>query len=676
MACQSCECVKIPIMKKTLLVGLLCLIALAAALPATAQGTVTVRLFPPQTEDFPKISANLDVHSSDVGFVHGLLPGDVTILEDGKQLPVVSLTELNPGAQFVIAITPGYTFDVRDGQGISRYEYLIDSMIRGGWDAGRNGLDDYSLVISGGPEIIHRDNSAELLSAMRTFEPPHGEITPDLEVLSKAIDIATDPTSQPGMERAVLYITPPMLSDVTVGLQSLAGRANQLGVRLYIWLVAPPDYFPLPGATQLSILAEQSNGSYFAFSGSEDVPSLESYLEPLRNIYNLTYESRAATSGNHQLIVEVFAEGARTSANPQNFSIVLAPPNPIFVSPPSKIERTYPTDEQIDPQSLTTEDLIPIEQALKIRIEFPDGYERQLMRTVLTIDGVIADENSVPPFEEFTWELRAYHESGQHLLQVEAIDLLGLSGKSIEKSIQITVPTTTQNILTTLSRQVHVIIALLALLLLAFLALGLVLSGRVQPRLIGRPSSPRRRDALMPVKVIKSKESLRALIAEGSIVVKGEAATRVAKAAPRQTIWQRLSARLTRSEHKDTPRAFASLIPSDEVAQSILLTPFQIIGDEVIIGCDPDQATLTLNEPAVEPVHTHLVREGNKLRVLDKNTTAGTWVNFERIPPEGALLEHGDLLHVGRVGFRFALREPGYQPKPVAIPLETPDDHP
>jgi hypothetical protein len=220
-----------------------------------------------------------------------------------------------------------------------------------------------------------------------------GKTAPNLDVLSRAIDIATDPPPQPGMESAVLFITSPMLSDATTGLQSLAGRANQLGVRLFIWLVAPQDYFPLPGATQLRTLAEQSNGSYFAFSGNEDVPTLESYLEPLRYIYSLTYESRAASSGNHQFIVDVFVEGTQVSTSPQNFNIVVAPPEPILVSPPSQIERTYQTDEQVDPQTLTAEDLAPDEQALKVRIEFPDGYERQLERTVLMVDGLVADEN-------------------------------------------------------------------------------------------------------------------------------------------------------------------------------------------------------------------------------------------------------------------------------------------
>lgn len=661
-------------MKKTLLLGLICLIALATAQPAMAQDTITVRLLPPQTEDFPQISAYLDVHNADMSFVHGLQSDDVTLIEDGQQLPLTDLTELNAGIQLVVAISPGYTFDVRDGMGVSRYEHLLESMERNAWGEGKTGSDDFSLVIAGGPEIIHTNDSAELLIAMRAFEPPHGETIPDLEVLSRAIDIATDPTSQQGVERVVLFITPPLLSDVTAGLQSLAARANQLGVRLFIWQVAPLDYFPLPGAFQLRTLAEQSNGSYFGFSGSEDVPSLESYLEPLRNIYHLTYDSRVSTSGNHQLIVNVLVEGTQVSTVPQNFSIDLAPPNPIFISPPSQIERVFPASEDIDPQTLTTEDLTPDEQALKVRIEFPDGYDRPLERTVLTVDGVIASENNAPPFEEFTWDVSVYTESGQHVIQAEAIDQLGLSGKSIEKSVQITVPTITQSVLTTISRHIYLIAALLGVLLLALLGLGLILGGRIRPHLIGRPESPRRKEAAMPVKLIRRKGSLGAL-SELNDTAQVAASLPMARTAPRQTFRERLSRRFVRAERKDSPKAFAFLIPLGVDEQAILPTPFPIVDDKIIIGCDPNQAVLILDEPAVEPIHTHLVREGDKLRVLDANTTAGTWVNYERIPAEGVLLEHGDLLHIGRVGFHFALREPGHQPKPVVTLLDTPDEY-
>ncbi|MBK6646386.1 MAG: hypothetical protein IPG44_11690 [Anaerolineales bacterium] len=38
---------------------------------------------------------------------------------------------------------------------------------------------------------------------------------------------------------------------------------------------------------------------------------------------------------------------------------------------------------------------------LEIIVEFPDGYQRALTRTTLYVDGVVMDENTSRPFNEF-----------------------------------------------------------------------------------------------------------------------------------------------------------------------------------------------------------------------------------------------------------------------------------
>jgi pSer/pThr/pTyr-binding forkhead associated (FHA) protein len=45
-------------------------------------------------------------------------------------------------------------------------------------------------------------------------------------------------------------------------------------------------------------------------------------------------------------------------------------------------------------------------------------------------------------------------------------------------------------------------------------------------------------------------------------------------------------------------------------------------------------------------------------RLADEGSTAGTWVNYTPVSHEGTRLEHGDLIHFGRVGYRFMLKEP------------------
>jgi predicted component of type VI protein secretion system len=61
--------------------------------------------------------------------------------------------------------------------------------------------------------------------------------------------------------------------------------------------------------------------------------------------------------------------------------------------------------------------------------------------------------------------------------------------------------------------------------------------------------------------------------------------------------------------------------------------------------------------------------EEQTFRLLDEGTIAGTWLNFEMLPPDGALLQDGDVIHIGRVGFRFQIHKPKSVEKPDVIPL-------
>jgi predicted component of type VI protein secretion system len=80
---------------------------------------------------------------------------------------------------------------------------------------------------------------------------------------------------------------------------------------------------------------------------------------------------------------------------------------------------------------------------------------------------------------------------------------------------------------------------------------------------------------------------------------------------------------------------------------------------------------MVLNDPSVDPLHARLIRQDDgAFRLSDEGSVAGTWVNYILVSPDGASLEHGDLLHIGRVTFRFSLRQVKPARKPVAVLLE------
>ncbi|OGO71874.1 MAG: hypothetical protein A2Z49_05005 [Chloroflexi bacterium RBG_19FT_COMBO_56_12] len=644
-----------------ILMGLLVFIALLAGIPAAAQEANTrATLAQFYNENFPQLSAYLDVHDAGGNFVHGLRAADVQILEDTNPVPLDRLEELHPGVQFVIAVAPGPLFDIRDADGISRYDYLRQSIYA--WDYPRGLEDDLSLITPWGSEIAHVDQPTRILAGLSNYVALGDQAFPDLQILSRALELASNPTPRPGMERAILFITVPQAAEGVVGLQSLAARANELGIRIYVWVVAGPEFFDQPDSAPLRAVSGQTGGQFFAFSGSETVPDLEEILEPLRYIYQLSYTSRLTTSGSHQVSAQIAVGGESISSNMQTIDVTLLPPQAVFVSPPSYIQRAVPSQQTEAETSNTVIELLPVEQALEVMISFPDGYTRPLVRTTLYVDGAIAGENIAAPFELFTWDLRGYTQSGKHVLQVEAVDSLGLSGVSVETQVQIDVPPPERNILAAMLRNKLLIAGLGVLIAGAVLALVLILGGKIRPP---HPAQVRRSNGSSnkaPVTRPQSKDPVTQPVQIAPIPESGT--TRKAQSS--------LRGRLHLPQQKNSLRALAYLSPLAEAGEATLSAPLPLDDQEAVLGSDPLQATILLDDASVDPVHAILRWEDGSFRLVDNGGVAGTWVNYAQIGPQGVKLEHGDLIYAGRVGFRFNLKNPGRLHKPFVRPYEGP----
>jgi predicted component of type VI protein secretion system len=101
------------------------------------------------------------------------------------------------------------------------------------------------------------------------------------------------------------------------------------------------------------------------------------------------------------------------------------------------------------------------------------------------------------------------------------------------------------------------------------------------------------------------------------------------------------------------------------------MEPFPLAGVDVIVGRDPSLAGLVLDDASVSGWHASLIRQADgEYLVRDQGSEAGTWVNYDPVPEPGLRLEHGDLLHVGRVSLRFKMVHPRTRRVIRAIPLD------
>ena len=603
-----------------------------------AQESYRILLSPPEIDDFPRISLYMSIYNMQGEFIHNLKPENITVLEDGVSLGIKELNPIYPGAQVVFAITPGSSFWIRDARGNSRFDYISAALQN--WVEGRktSNTDDLSLLISNGPEATHLEDVDSWLSALQNYPPDNLQASPNLDTLARAFEIAADRSRRPGMGRAVVWITAPPQQDLAPAIQSLIARYNQQGVRLFVWLVASPEQFALPNVSQLANLALESGGTLFTFSGNESLPNLEEMLEPLRNAYFLAYESQIANSGIHQITVQVNNEESQINSTPLEFEIKVLPPNIAFISPPTRIQR-LPAEEQSDNPA----EWLPLSQTLEVLIEFPDGYERPIRRAVLYVDGEIADENTTSPFDRFTWNLENYTTTGSHTLKAEVTDRLGLTNSSVEHNVLVSIERPSQNLMVMVSRNRTVLAIIAAVLSGIVLLLVLVLGGRIHPG-----NAPKRKSRPKPRHTDPVTQPVR---------------VRSTPTVPSLSTWLN---RFHLTQRPPAPKVYAYLRRVTEKDGDEEATPITITQGEVTFGSDPTQAFYVLNHPSVEALHARMTRlQDGSFKIQDESTTAGTWINYTPVPPEGALLEDGDLIHIGGLGFRFSLPTPTRLRKPV-----------
>jgi len=617
-------------MRKTLTFFFSLSLIFAGLVPAQAQTKTSSRasLYDLKTAAFPVVIAGLDVLDPAGNFVTGLSPDSITMLEDNQPRPLASLDELQPGVDFALALDPGPYFAYRDANAITRYEKVIQALKA--WSAGRPDSldDDLSLIPTGGAISTHLATTAAFSEALAAYRPNLQSIISDPETLSRTLDVVSEPPPQPGMKPVVLYITSVPAADSLPELDNLTQRAVDQNIRVNVWIVSSTAFYSTSGATALKDLAIRTSGQFVLFSGQEPLPDLEMYLAPVRHSYRLTYSSGILTSGGHTLSAQVNLSDGTLTSSPLSFDLNIQPPNPILVSPPAQVVRKAP-----DARTTSIKSFLPTLQPISLIIEFPDGRTRPLVRTTLYVDGQKVAENTTRPFDRFIWDLSSYTVSGPHVLTVEAVDSFGLSRVSLGVPVMVTIVRPQVGLLPFLSRNSQWVA--LAAILTAGVVLGLTLAWSRRKKLHpGRPGKKGHRDPL--------RQSVRG----NELRVGGRLS------------WKR-----------PEPLSEAYLVRLKEDGQPMTSPSIPIKPPEMTFGSDPIQATRILDDPSVSPLHARLRAEKGKYILTDESSVAGTWVNYEQLTAPRSL-QHGDILHMGRVSYRFMLRTAPERAKPRVTPIK------
>jgi hypothetical protein len=638
-------------MAKPLRVLTLGIILLILPFTVRAQTGAQASLGALSTEAFPSITSTLDVRDEQGQFVTGLSADQVTIYENDQALAIDSLTELRPGAQLVVAFNAGTAFAVRDSQALTRYDHVREALEQ--WALGLDDADSLSLMTNTGFNLPAAETTNDWLQALSEAPSDFRTTQPNFQILSQAIQAAAQTTPKNGMGRAVLFVTQNPEQSTIAALESFAAQANDAGVRVNVWMVSSKSFFVTSPAIALQELAVSTGGQFFAFSGDETFPDLESYFEPIRNVYAVSYTSQIINEGTHQVAVAVDSADFQLRTAPQPFELMILPPNPILVSPPSQIFRALVEADADAPVYDINQ------QAFEILIEFPDGFERSLVRTTLYVNGQIVDENTSAPFDTFVWDLSELSESGRHVIQVEAVDELGMSQITLETPVELTVQRPPEGIAPVFSENSALISTVVVLLAGSILLAAMIMVIRARTPLLAnfRPRRRQRRQA-DPV--------YQAVDATVKVVPRERSTSRLPKWAgqiPARLHWPQKNGAAVQPvaflEHIYDPNAMETLTP---------MKPIPITTSETTLGGDPNRANLVLEDPSVAELHARLRRDTDgSFYLQDNDSISGTWINYVPANAKEVKLEHGDLIHFGRVGFRFKVKNPPRVFEPVVI---------
>jgi hypothetical protein len=615
------------VLRWTVFVHACILLFLAFAAPVYSQAGFNLILSQPDLTDFPKVALFLEAYDVQGKFIPSMDLNSFKVFEDGFERVVNETRLFETGLHTLVAMNLGATLSNRANASVpTRFEESVFAVASWLNELQSGAVNQYSLTSNEGILVDRLQEKEAFLFQIQNYQPNLFNFQPDFNSLSLALDIAEQPNLIPLSRDSILYITPLPLDQSLDQLTALRARAMDLRVPVNVWLVAPETAANAPAVEQLNLLASSTGGRFFFFSENAQSPDPEEYVGQLRNLYELVYTSNVSQSGAHTIAVEGFY-GNQTYRTPDlQFSINLNLPTAVLVELPDEIIRSYASSAEgrvLQPGFIT----------LTAEYLFPDGYDRQLRSTRLYVDGEVVDENKEAPFEFFAWPLDRYQFGGEHLLSVEVEDILGFRSISPPVSVWITVESMYPPWLTGT---------------LKFLTSGgwipaaiILVGGTVAAGL-------RYRRRLLSV----SPDSSERYASEDYIDPLQQSVAGVDESTDNDAESGTLRDQYPQGANEIRPK----LIWAGEVSSPIPGNSIVITDQQVIIGSDAEQCEIVISSMSISPKHAVLIRsEGGAVRLADLGSESGTWVNFAPVSSKGTILNHGDIVQIGKLSFRYQI---------------------
>jgi hypothetical protein len=589
------------------LIALLTLGTFLISTLAFAQSGVNIRISSPNTTQFPTVTMSLFITDTFGRHVPDLSVDNFTILEDGEAIGIDRVEEVTVGTQQIFILNTSRGLRGRDAYGLTRYDYIRSALIEwwGKEEAATIGIDDLTLLSMDGALTLHSPLAAELASAINAYEPEFLEETATFNLLLEALELSADAVSTMEIPTLIFFITPFIDEPQDLPLANTISWAKDRGITIYPILVGPEDLLEYPQVDNLELLAETTGGEMIFFDADAGLDFLAERILTRRKLYNLSYTSKANTSRSHNLQVRITSDEVDVLSDPISYPINISTPEVIFIQPPSRIVRKS-SDESIPLESIS-----PTSTTLQVLVMFPDGYPREIQTSQLIVDDQIISIRSEAPFDTFEWDISRYEETATHEIKVMVEDTLGLQGHTSDTAVVVEVILPPSGI-STFKHEPETILTITGIIFFVGVLSATVITLTRRRRFKASSSSQEMDPRAQNRQATRSNRKLKQGLVEATL------------------------------------EPFSSQIH-----------PVNLIGTDLVLGRDSTFSVTHIDEPSVSALHARLIRLANgDYLIRDQGSVAGTWVNYQSVPKRGKILEHGDLIHLGRVVFRFQLPNP------------------
>ncbi len=599
-----------------------------------AQSAGTISVSQPDISAYPRVSTSFTATDPAGAFIKDLKPGELRVTENNTAIISYTLEMEQVGVRFYVAINEGPTLDNRFS-GVMRIDRIKTALFNWVTAQPEQPLDEFYLVVNQGQLQMNPVDPASWKNALEGYMPDLTNASPGMASLSAAVDNALNNSLQSPKATALLFVTPLPTEVQLAAMQEIIARAKSNGMRVFIWLIGPQDYAASEAALQLEGYARETGGQYFLFSGAEELPVIADLLDPMEYLYHLTYNTRANVSGEYSLVLNIERGEVSLASEAATYTLAISSPNPIFLSPPSEITRSW-TETKKKSDAVLTPDSLDIE----IMIEYPDGLPRELVNSRLFVDGGMVDENQEPPFEIFTWDISDDTTSGTHNLQVIVEDSVGLKGETIQLPVEIIVEEQTVTPTDRILEQLTLVNGIIAGVILLVSVFGLFILVKTLRKKSGKKKRGKAPDPVTQPVTINGEYTLAPEYSQSKVkwpVIRGIGL------APARLIQK----------------------PSASPALDYLLE-IPLGNDEVLVGSERKKVDYVLVHGTISPLHARIFKDADgNYRIADSGSAAGTWVNYAPVSTRGVQLEHGDLVQFGRLAYLFEVH--GAVPKRVKV---------